>query len=116
MTPPEQQLRDRTKLFALRILRLYTALPKRGDAQAIANQLVRSGTAVAANHRAACRARSPKEFTAKLGVVVEEADESQFWLELLVDSGIVRKQKLQQLLNEARELTAIFTSAHHTAK
>jgi len=111
----EQQLRDRTKAFALRILRLYQTLPLRADAQAIGKQLVRSGTSVAANYRAACRARSHKEFTFKIGVL-EEADETQFWLELLMDSGLMKPARLEPLSKEATELTAIFTASHYTSK
>ncbi len=79
-------------------------------------QLLRSGTSVAANYRAACRARSRAEFIAKLGVVLEEVDESVLWIEMLVDSGIVKKEQLNQLLSEARQLTAIFTASRQTAK
>jgi four helix bundle protein len=116
MAVREQQLRDRTKAFALRVLRLYRSLPERPDAQAIGKQLVRSGTSVAANHRAATRARSRKEFTYKLGLVVEEADETQFWLELLMDAGIMKSSRLNPLKSEAKELTAIFTAAYKTAR
>ena len=112
----EQQLRDRTKAFALRILRLYQTLPFRADAQAIGKQLIRSGTSVAANYRAACRARSRKEFTFKVGLVMEEADETQFWLELLIDSGLVKAAMLEPLTKEAAEVTAIFTAAYNTSK
>ncbi len=79
-------------------------------------QLLRCGTAVAANYRAVCRARSKKEFISRIGVVVEEADESVFWLELLEESRIFRAEKLEPLLKEARELTAMFTAAERTAK
>jgi four helix bundle protein len=116
MALQEQELRDRTKAFALRILRLYKTLPSSPDAQAIGKQLVRSGTSVAANHRAATRARSAKDFTYKLGVIVEEADETQFWLELLADSGIVGVSRLGPLQSEAKELTAIFTAAYQTSR
>lgn len=108
MTPDE--LRDRTKSFALRIVKLYRSLPKTADAQVIGKQLLRSGTSVAANYRASCRARSRVEFAARIGVVVEEADETGFWLEMLSDSGIVRATLLAQLLQESKELTAIFTA------
>lgn len=97
-------------------MRLCRALPQAFDARAIGRQLVRSGTSVAANHRAACRARSRKEFIAKIGVVVEEADETQFWLELLEESGLIRPELLQDLAREARELTAIFTASYDTAR
>ena len=110
-----QTLRDRTKQFAIRLLRLFRALPRTGDALIVGRQLVRSGTSAAANYRAACRARSKPEFVAKLSIVVEEMDETSFWLELLADSGIVKPQRLTSLLQEAGELTRIFASARRTA-
>jgi len=79
-------------------------------------QLLRSGTSVAANYRPACRARSKAEFVAKLGVVLEEVDESVLWIEMLIDAGIIKKSRLNELLNEARQLTAIFTASRQTAK
>ena len=79
-------------------------------------QLLRSGTSVAANYRAACRARSKAEFVAKLGVVLEEVDESVLWIEMLIDAGIMKKSRLDSLLNESRQLTAIFTASRQTAK
>ena len=110
------QLRARTKAFANRIIRLFTALPPKAAAQVIGKQVLRSGTAVGANYRAACRARSRSEFVAKLGVVVEEADETVYWLELLADNSIIRPARLEKLLGEAHELTAIFTAAQHTTR
>ena len=109
-------LRERTKQFALRIIRLYRALPSSKDAQVVGGQLLRCGTSVGANYRAACRARSRAEFIAKLGIVVEEADESLFWLELLSETGLVRKSRLEPLLAEANELTAIFAAARKTSR
>ena len=109
-------LKDRTKQFALRIMRLCRSLPRREDARVIARQVLRSGTSVGANYRAACRARSKPEFVAKLGIVLEEADETVFWLELLQESEIVSSPKLASLLQEARELTAIFVASICTAK
>ncbi len=109
-------LKERTKQFALRILRLYQALPRREESRVLGKQLLRSGTSVGANYRAACRGRSRAEFVAKLGIVLEEADETVFWLELLQESGIVSTQKLESLVQEARELTAIFTTSICTAK
>lgn len=88
----EEQLKVRTKKFALRVMRLVAALPKTVEGRAIGNQLIRSGTSVGANYRAACRARSKAEFIAKLGIVEEEADESGFWMELIQKS----KLKIQQ--------------------
>ena len=109
------ELLERTKNFALRILKLVDHLPKTIAGRAIGNQLVRSGTAVGANYRAACRSRSPAEFAAKIGVVAEEADESLYWLELIRDGGLSPAAKIQPLLDEANELTAIFTEARRTA-
>jgi four helix bundle protein len=114
-TTPEQ-LRGRTKEFALRIVRLFRALPRSPEAQVMGKQLLRSGTSVGANYRAVCRSRSRAEFVAKLGVVVEEADESAFWLELLIESGTFKKEKLEALLNEARELTALFNASRTTTR
>ena len=110
------QLKARTKAFAVRIVRLFQALPTRPDAQVLGKQALRSGTSVAANYRAACRARSKPEFIAKIGVVAEEADETVLWLELLTDAGIVPAAKLEPLMKEARELTAIFTASQNTAR
>ena len=109
-TQPEQ-LRDRTKSFALRVIRLFRSLPFKPDAQVLGKQLLRCGTSVAANYRAVCRSRSKAEFVAKIGIVVEEADQAVLWLELLADSGIVSQDKTKELLAEARELTAIFTAS-----
>jgi four helix bundle protein len=111
-----QELRERTKSFAIRIVKLFRALPLTPDAQIIGKQLLRSGTSVGANYRAACRARSRSEFISKLGVVVEEADEAMFWLDLLGETGIVPMQRLEEISREARELTAIFTAARATSK
>jgi four helix bundle protein len=82
------ELKDRTKQFAVRIVKLFRSLPRTDEARIIGKQVLRSGTSVAANYRAVCRARSKAEFIAKVGVVVEEADETVFWLELLVETGI----------------------------
>ena len=110
-----QTLRDRTKQFAIRLVRLFRALPRAGDAQIVGKQVLRSGTSAAANYRAACRARSKPEFIAKLCIVVEEMDGTLFWLELMSDSGIMKPQRLTSLLQEAGELTRIFSSARRTA-
>ena len=112
----DKNLKDRTKQFALRVMRLYRALPRREEARIIGRQLLRSGTSVGANYQAACRARSKPEFVAKLGIVLEESDETVFWLELLQESSLVSAQKLAPLVQEARELTAIFVTSICTAK
>lgn len=114
MTPEE--LRFRTKMFALRIVKLYRSLPSTTDAQVMGKQLLRCGTAVAANYRASCRARSKAEFAARIGIVVEESDESGFWLEMLGDAEIVKLALLEDLLRESKELTAIFTATLMTAR
>jgi four helix bundle protein len=116
MVSKPEDLRERTKKFALRIIHLYRALPRSGDAQVIGKQLLRSGTSVAANYRAACRARSRPEFAARIGIVMEEADETLFWLELVSESGILPTSRLEGLLKEARELAAIFTASYGTAR
>ena len=103
------ELLTRTKAFALRILKLVDHLPRTTSGRAIGNQLVRSGTSVGANYRAACRSRSRAEFAAKLGLVAEEADETVYWLKVIRDGNLLPSNKLSGLLKEADELTAIFT-------
>ncbi|HWF92262.1 MAG TPA: four helix bundle protein, partial [Terriglobales bacterium] len=93
-----EQMRLRTKAFALRIIRLFRSLPYKTDSQVLGKQLLRCGTSVAANYRATCRARSKAEFIARVGVVAEEADEAVLWLELLTESGIVSSEKTEILL------------------
>jgi four helix bundle protein len=113
---PQQQLRDRSKAFAVQVIRLCKSLPFEWDAQELGKQLLRSATSVAANYRACSRARSDKEFCAKMGVVVEEADESQLWIELLPEAHTgIDAVRHKALLKEAGELTAIFTASHRTA-
>ncbi len=111
-----EELKERTKQFAVRIVRLFQSLPKTDEARVLGRQVLRSGTGVGANYRAVCRARSRPEFIAKLGVVLEEADETVFWLELLVETGIVQQPRLEALLKEANELTSIFVVSRHTAR
>ena len=111
-----EQLKERTKQFAIRIVNLFRSLPKTEEARVLGRQVLRSGTGVGANYRAVCRARSRPEFIAKLGVVLEEADETVFWLELLIETGIVQRSRLELLLTEANELTSIFVVSRHTAR
>ena len=111
----ERELLDRTKQFALRIFKLVGALPQTIQGRAVAAQLIRSGTTVAANYRAACRARSKPEFVAKLGVVEEEADETAFLLELIIETELLRAVKVTPLLTKAGELVAIMASLKKTA-
>ena len=112
----EEELKERTKQFALRIMKLVDALSKSASGKVIGNQLLRSGTSVGANYRAACHARSKAEFIAKLGIVVEEADECQYWLELLRDGKMIKTERLRLLSEEAQQLTAIFVSSIKSAK
>jgi len=108
-------LKARTKQFALRVIKLVDALPRTIQGRAVANQIIRSATSVAANYRAACRARSRAEFAAKIGIVEEEADETAFWLELIIDSALVTEAKLRPLLAEAGELVAIMAASRKSA-
>src|SRR5258708_5676033 len=110
-----QELKGRTKAFALRVIRMSQALPRTREANVIRQQ-IRSATSVAANYRAAGRSRSKAEFLAKIGVVVEEADETVFWLEMLADSGIVQSSKLENMLDEANQLVAIFAASRRTGR
>jgi four helix bundle protein len=110
------ELKRRTKSFAIRIVRLFRSLPHSPDAQTLGRQVLRSGTSIAANYRAVCRARSKAEFIAKMGIVVEEADETVFWLELLSETGVIPPGKTQDLLTEANELVAIFGASLRTSK
>jgi four helix bundle protein len=108
-------LKARTKEFALRVMKLVDALPRTIQGRAIANQIIRSATSVVANYRAACRARSRAEFIAKIGVVEEEADETSFWLELIIDSGLLTEERIRPLLSEADELVAIMAASRKSA-
>lgn len=108
-------LKKRTKLFALRILRLAAALPNTIEGKTIRGQLVRAGTSVGANYRATCRARSKKEFVARIGVVEEEADESGYMLELIIEGGFMAAKRVKPLLQEATELTKIMASSRISA-
>jgi len=108
-------LKARTKQFALRVMKMVDALPRTIQGRAIAKQIIRSATSVAANYRAACRARSRAEFIAKIGVVEEEADESCFWLELIIDSGLLTDERIRPLLSEAGELVAIMAASRKSA-
>lgn len=112
----QNELKIRTKQFALRILKLTASLPKTVEAQVIQRQLARAGTSVAANYRASCRARSRAEFISKMGNVIEEADESCFWMELIIEGNILPEAQLEALLKEANEITAIMTASRKTAQ
>ncbi|MGD9588014.1 MAG: four helix bundle protein [Pyrinomonadaceae bacterium] len=112
----ENELLKRTRAFALRVIKLVDALPNTSAGRAIGNQLIRSGMSVSANYRAACRGRSKPEFIAKLGVVEEEADETCHWLELIIESGLLKEKLVIPLLTEANEITAIMVASKKTAR
>jgi len=109
------ELKNRTKKFALRILKLVAALPDTVQGRTIGGQLARAGTSVGSNYRASCRSRSTAEFIARIGVVLEEADESGFWLELIIEGELLPANLVQPLLDEANELTSIMASSRITA-
>jgi four helix bundle protein len=116
MVRSADEFKKRTKKFALRVIRLVDCLPKSTAARAIGNQLLRCGTSVGANYRAACRARSPAEFRAKLGIVEEEADESVYWMELLIEAKLVKQSLLKDLLTKANEIVAMVVASISTAR
>jgi four helix bundle protein len=109
-------LKARTKGYAIRIVRLYRSLSRSTDAQVLGKQLLRSGTSVAANYRAACRSRSKAEFISKMSIVLEEADESAFWLELMAETCTLPSERTEDLLKETNEWAAIFGASIKTAK
>jgi len=110
------EMKGRVKRFAMSVIDVVEALPNTTAGRAIGNQLVRAGTSTGANYRAACRARSTAEFIAKIGNVEEEVDESAWWLELILDRGLLAADRVLPVLREAEELTAIFTATGRTAK
>ena len=109
-------LRDRTKQFAIGIVKLVRLFTSNEESRIIGRQLIRSATSVAANYRAACRARSKAEFIAKIGIVVEEVDETVFWLEMIIELNTLSPEKTSELLKEANELVAIFSASNQTAR
>ena len=111
-----QNLKERTKDYALRIICMYSALPKTAVAQVLGKQVLKSGTSVGAHYHEACRARSTAEFVSKIEGGLQELDETEYWLELLVRSSIVIKRKMSGLLEETKELNSIFTASAKTAK
>jgi four helix bundle protein len=114
MSPVE--MKERTKAFAVRIVKLVQTLPRSEEARIIGRQLLRAGTSVGANYRAVCRARSRAEFAAKMGIVMEEADETAFWLELLIAIEIMPAHRLNDLIRETEELLAIGGASIRTVK
>jgi four helix bundle protein len=113
---PLRDLRERTKALALRVIRLYAALPKSGAAQVLGKQLLRSGTSAGANYREAMRSRSSAEFVSKIEIALQELEETLYWLELLTESGIVPAKRLADLMKECGELTAILVTCAKRAK
>ncbi len=109
-------LKERTRAYALRIIKLVESLPPGKTGEVIGKQLLRCGTSVGANYRASCRARSQADFIAKMGIVLEEADESIYWMELLVESGLIRQELMTGLISEANEIVAITVTSIKTAK
>jgi len=114
--PKADELKARTKRFALDVLSFRRTLPATEDASDIGRQLSRSATGVAANYRAACRSRSDAEFAARIGVVLEEADEAAFWMEIVTEGGLSQQPQATRLLDEANQLTAIFAASSITAR
>lgn len=114
MNPNE--MKNRTKTYALTIIKLVQGLPNTPTVRVIGNQLLRSGTSVGANYRASCRAKSQADFIAKMGIVEEEADESIYWMELLVESGIVNSTAVAELCNEGNQIVAMIVSSINTAR
>lgn len=110
------EMKKRTMQFALTIIKIAQSLPKDRTAEVIGRQLLRCGTSVGANYRAACKARSRAEFIAKMGIVEEEADETAYWLELIVDSGLLKERDVATVMNEARQIVAMTAASRKTAK
>ena len=110
------KLKLRTKNFAVEIVKYYRNLPKTEEAKIIGKQLLRSATSVAANYRAVCRSRSDAEFFAKLSIVVEEADETLLWLEIIIESELIKDDKTKQLYQEALEILSIMAASRKTMK
>jgi len=111
----EKEMKQRTKVFALRVIKVAGTLSKDFVGRRLGDQLLRAGTSVAANYRAACRARSLADFVSKLGIAEEEADESALWMELLVEGGVLPARRLEKLLDEANQLTAIIVASRKTS-
>ena len=111
-----EEMKKRTKAFALCVIRLVEGLPSNKIANILCKQLLRSGTSVGANYRSACRAKSQADFIAKMGIVEEEADECMYWMELLIDAGITNKKNVKPLLEEANQIVAITVTSIKTAR
>jgi len=113
---PAEQLRQRTKQLAIRVINMSRTLPRTKESLVIGDQMIRSATSVGANYRAVCRARSKAEFTSKLSIAIEEADGTAFWLDILIETQIVSQERLQSLISETDELLGIFSSARSTIR
>lgn len=111
-----EEMKARTRAFALRIIRVAESLPETPTAKVIRNQMLRCGSSVGANYRAACRAKSKADFVSKMGIVEEEADETIYWMELLIDADIVKRPRIAELLDEADQILSIVVSSIKTAK
>ncbi len=111
-----EEFRNRTKAFALRVVRLVEALPRLPTADVLGRQLIRCGTSVGANYRAACRARSPKDFVAKMAIVEEECDEAIYWMELIVEAGLMEDKRVTDLRKDANEILSMVVSSIKTAR
>jgi len=112
----QEVMKNRTKEFAKQVIKLCRQLPETREGRLIGNQIFRSGTSVGSNYRAVCRARSKPDFIAKVGIVLEEVDETLYWLELIVETNIMEDKNLNHLMKEADELTAIFVASLNKAK
>lgn len=111
-----EELKRRTKKFAVDVIKLVGGFPKTRSADVIGRQLIKSATSIGANYRSACRAQSHAHFVSKISIVEEEADEALYWLELALETGLVSNEKMKHLIDEANELTAIFTASRKTAR
>ena len=112
----QNDFKERAKVVALRVIKMVDALPNKRSADVMGKQLLRSATSVASNYRAACRGRSTAEFIAKLGIVEEEADESQGWIEMIADAGLLKRKQVESLIQEANEITAMTVASIKTAR
>ena len=111
-----KEFKERTKSYGLRVVRLFESLPRTGGAPILGRQLLRAGTSVAANYRAACRAKSRADFISKIGTVEEECDESLFWIELLTDAGYIKPARVTELKREGEEILALTVASINTAR
>jgi four helix bundle protein len=116
MNTHADEMKKRTRYFALRVIRLVESLPMTRTAEVLGKQLLRCSTSVGANYRASCRAKSQADFIAKMGIVEEEADEAIYWIELLIETDLVKKERVTSLLDEASQIVAIVVSSIRTAR